>query len=119
MQTSIISEMILQQTICGETKGSNKDCEFPEITKKVPWTSNKDNEHDNTKSNGEITEIEQTRNNLIKAKEVYFNYIQSQKMAQTKYTMKKRVVWEGKRSPKIPQKGVEPPCVSLGERTTR
>ena len=44
-----------------------------------------------TQSNEEITEIEQTRKNLIKAREVYFNYIQSQKMARTKHSVKKRV----------------------------
>ena len=81
METSIISEMILQQTICGETEGYNKDCEFLEIAKKVPHASNNDNECDKTNSNEEITEIEQSRKNLIQAKEVYFSYIQSQKMA--------------------------------------
>ena len=48
-----------------KTKNSQK------ITNKVPQASNNDNELDKTKSNEEITEIEQTRTNLIKAKEVY------------------------------------------------
>ena len=101
METSITSEIISQQTICGETKRSNKDQEFLEIAKKVQQTSNHDNAIDTTQSNEEITEIKQTRKNLIRAKEVYFNYLQGQKINQTKYTEeKKRVVREGKRPPR-------------------
>ena len=51
MKTSITSEMISQQTICGETERPNKDQEFPEIAKKVPQESNNDNELDRTQSN--------------------------------------------------------------------
>ena len=67
METSITSETISQQTICGETERPNKDQEFPEIAKKFPWASSNDNELDTTQSNEEITEIKQTRKNLIKA----------------------------------------------------
>ena len=91
MEISITSEMISQQIICGETERPNKDQEFLEIAKIIPWTCNNDNAFDETQSNEEITEIEQTTKNLIKAKEVYFNYTQSQKMARTKHSVKKRV----------------------------
>ena len=46
MESSITSEMVAQNTICGEIKGSNKDTKFPEISKRVLWTSNKDKELD-------------------------------------------------------------------------
>ena len=44
IETSITSEMVSQNTICGEIERPNKDWEFPEIAKRVPWASNKDNE---------------------------------------------------------------------------
>ena len=43
METSLTSEMISQQTVCGETERPNNDSEFLEIAKMVPWTSNNDN----------------------------------------------------------------------------
>ena len=79
--------MISQQTICGETEKPNKDFKFLEIAKKIPWTSHNDNELNQAQSKEHITEIEQTRKNLIKAKEVYFNYLSSHKMAHTKYSV--------------------------------
>ena len=83
METSITSEMILQQTMCGDIERPDKDQVFLEIAKEISRESNHDNPLDMTQSNEEITEIEQTRKHLIKAKEVYFNYLQSHKMAQS------------------------------------
>ena len=60
METSIISETVSQNTICGEMKGSSKDWEFPEIVKKVPWATNKDKEHDKDQGSEGIMETEQT-----------------------------------------------------------
>ena len=62
METSITSETISQQTVCGEMEVPNKDWKFPEIAKKVPHTCNKDKKL----INGGITEIEQTQNDWIK-----------------------------------------------------
>ena len=58
---------------------------------------------------------------MIKAKEVYFHYIQSQEMARMKYTMKKGVVGEGKRPPmsesgKVPQTAVKHSCLGKSKR---
>ena len=92
METSITSEMISQQTICGEPEKPNKDCKFIEIAKKIPQTSHNDNELNQAQSKEHITEIEQTRKNLINAREVYFNYLSSQKMACTKYSVRQKVV---------------------------
>ena len=44
METSITSETISQQTVCGEIERPDKDQNFPEIVKKVPQTCNKDKE---------------------------------------------------------------------------
>ena len=100
METSITSEMVSQNTICREMRGSSKDHEFPKIAKKVPWASSKDKEHDKDQSSEGITEIEQTGKNVNKAREAYFNFIQSQKrqiMARTKHAAKKRTVREDHR----------------------
>ena len=83
METSIISEMISQQTICGEPENPNQDHEFIEIAN--------DNEFKQAQSKEQITEIEQTRKNLINAREVYFNYLLPQKMACTKHSVKQSV----------------------------
>ena len=93
IETSITSETISQQPVCGDIKGPHKDQKFPEIPKKVPHTCNKDKEQ----INGGITETEQTQNDLNKAREVYFDLIKPQKMACTKHSTKKRVVREGRR----------------------
>ena len=45
-------------------------------------------------TNGGMTEIEQTGKNLNKAREAYSNFIQSQKLAQTKHTIKKQTMRE-------------------------
>ena len=58
METSITSETILQQTICGELDKPNKDCKYIEIAKQVTQTSHNDNQ---AQSKEHITEIEQTR----------------------------------------------------------
>ena len=96
METSITSEMVSQNTICREIKGSTKDWEIPGIAKKVLWASNTDKEHDKDLSSEGITEIEQTAKNLNKARETYFNLIQTQKKstAQMKHTAMKRTVGE-------------------------
>ena len=73
METSITNETISQQTICGEP-------EYP----------NKDRELDQAQSKEYINEIEQTRKNLIHAREVYFNYLSSQRMARTKYSVRSK-----------------------------
>ena len=57
METSIASEMISQQTVCGETEKPNKDHEFLEIPKKIPWTSHNDNELNQAQYKEHITEI--------------------------------------------------------------
>ena len=58
METSITSEIISQQTICGDNEGLNLNTDV-----------------DNSK---EQTKIE---NNLKKAREIYFKYFSLQKMA--------------------------------------
>ena len=76
MEMSITTETVSQQTICRDAENLNI-----EIT------------HD-TESNliqsKEKTKLEQTKDNLKGAKEVYFKYFPSQKMAQTKATVMKR-----------------------------
>ena len=69
METSITSEMISQQTICGDTENI-------EIAN--------DAEPKQTQSKEQMTEIEQTRTNLVQALKVYFKYFSSQKIAHTK-----------------------------------
>ena len=75
METSITSEMISQQTICGDHKN-------------IEIVNNMEPKLTQSK---EQMEIEQTRKNLIQAQKVYFKYFLSQKMAQTKLTVKQRV----------------------------
>ena len=82
METSITSETISQQTICGEPEHLSKDCELIEIAN--------DNEPKQAQSKEQMTEIEQTRKNLIKAWQVYFNYLLPQKMVCTKHCVKHR-----------------------------
>ena len=88
METSITSETISQQTVCGEIEKPSNGQKFPEVVEKVPWTGNKDKEC----SNERITKIEQTGKDLNNARKVYFNLIKTQKMARTK-----RTVREGRR----------------------
>ena len=47
---------------------------------------------DKEETNEEITEIEQTRKDLNKARKVYSHLIKTQRMAQTKHIVKKRAV---------------------------
>ena len=103
METSMTSEMILQQIIWGETERPNKDREFPEIAKRSQGYLTMIEKLMGIKIK-RITEIEQTRKNLIRAKEVYFDYLQSQKMAHSKHTTRERVMREGRRPPR---KGLE------------
>ena len=67
METSITSETISQQTIGGDNEGYNDSV-------------------DNSK---EQTELEKMRNNLNKAREIYFKYFLSQRMARTEATVQK------------------------------
>ena len=93
METSITSEMVSKNTICGKMKGSSKDREFPEIAKKVLQASSKDKDQ----SSEGITEIEQTGKHVNKARKAYFNFIQTQKrqkMARMRHTTNKRMVRE-------------------------
>ena len=85
METSITSEMISQQTICG-------DLETIEIAN--------DMEPKLTQSKEQM-KIVQTRKNLMQAQKFYFKYFSSQKMACTKSTVKCRA--EAGSSDSIPQ----------------
>ena len=78
---------------------------------KVPYTYNKDKEQINDEG---ITEIEHSGKDLNKAREVYFDLIKMQKMAHTKYSVKKKVVQEGKQPPVI-QKAVTEDMSASGE----
>ena len=84
METSITNETISQQTICGDPENLNQDHECIEITN--------DTELKQTQNKEQMTEIKQTRKNLIQAWKAYFKYLSSQKMAFTKSTMKRRAV---------------------------
>ena len=82
METSITSETKSQQAICGEPENHNQDHEFIEISN--------DNELKQVQRKDHITEIEETRKNVINAREVYFKYLSSKKMAHTKYSARRR-----------------------------
>ena len=62
METSITSETISQQTICRDNEGLNADMETNKEQIKFEWKPNQ----------------------LSKAREIYFKYLSSQKMARTK-----------------------------------
>ena len=64
METLITSEMILQQTICGDSENVEM---FNDMESKLTQSK-------------EQMEIDQTRKNLIQARKVYFKYCLSQKM---------------------------------------
>ena len=95
METSNTSEMISQETICGEPEHPNKDCKIIEI--------DNDSELKKAQSKEHITKIEQTRKNLIHAREVYFMYLSSQKMAHTKSSVRRKVVKGDDKSAPQPQ----------------
>ena len=78
METSITNKMVSQQTICGNPESLNL-----EITNNT--------ESKLTHSKDQI-EIEQTWKNLMKARNIYFKYFPSQKMAHTKGTVKRKAV---------------------------
>ena len=99
METSITSETISQQTICGQLYKPNKDHKYIETTRQVSQTSRNDNQ---AQSKECITEIEQIRKNLIHAREVYLKYISSQKMAHTKYSTRRNAEKEDDRLPSQP-----------------
>ena len=69
---SVTSEMISQQTICGDNEGLNLS-----------------NDMENSK---EQNKLDRMQNNLKKAKEVYFKYFSSQGMACTKATVYERAM---------------------------
>ena len=66
METSITSETISQQTICRDNEGLNA----------------------NVENNKEPIKLEQMQNNLNKAREIYFKYFPSQRMARMKATIR-------------------------------
>ena len=70
MEMSITSEMISQKTIGGDNGGYN----------------------DSVDNSEEQIELEKTRNNLNKAREIYFKYFSSQRMARTKATVQSRAM---------------------------
>ena len=82
METSITSERVSQQTICGDPESLNL-----EITN--------DTESKQTQSKDQM-EIEQTQKNLIKARDAYFKYFPSQRMAHTKFSIRWRAMEGGK-----------------------
>ena len=76
MEMSITSEMISQQTICGDNESLelNNDVEY------------------NLNYSKEKTKFEKSQNNLKQGREVYFKYFPSQKIACTKATIRKRAL---------------------------
>ena len=74
METSITSEPISQQTICGDPG----NIEIANDTE-PKLTESKD-----------LMKIVQTRKHLMQVQKVYFKYFSSQKMAHTKSTVKRR-----------------------------
>ena len=73
METSITSEMVSQQTICRDNESLD-----------IAITSETECHLTHSK---EKTELEQTKDNLKQAREVYFKYFPLQKMAHTKATV--------------------------------
>ena len=65
METSITSEMISQQTICKDNEDLNLN-------------TNMDNSKEQTK-------FDKMQNNMKKAREIYFKYFSSQRMAQKQW----------------------------------
>ena len=89
METSVTSETVSQQTICGDP-----ECLCLEITN---YTEPK------LAQGKEKMELEQTKNNLKQAQEVYFKYFPLQRMACTKATVRKRAMVGIKTIPQSPQ----------------
>ena len=99
----------MQQTICGELDKPNKDHKYIETTRHIPQASHNDTQ---AQSNEHITEIEQTRKNLIHAREAYFKYLSSQKMAHTKYSARRKAVKGDDRSPCQPPSSSSQPSTA-------
>ena len=74
METSITSETISQQPICGESENI-------EIANDTDPYLNQSKDQ---------MEVEQTRKNLMQTWQVYFKYFSCQKMAHTKATVRRR-----------------------------
>ena len=74
METSITSETISKQTICRESESEN-----------IKITNDIDPKLDQRQ---DLMEIEQTRINLMQALKVYFKYLSSQRMVQTKSSVR-------------------------------
>ena len=72
MEMSITSETISQQTICGDNEGLNLSNDI--------------------ESSKEQIKLERMQNNLKKAREVYFKYLSTQRIACTKVTVCKRAM---------------------------
>ena len=70
METSITSETISQQTICGDNEDLDADMEINKEPIKFEWKQNK----------------------LSKAREIYFKYFSSQKTARTKAPVRKQAM---------------------------
>ena len=81
METSITSKMVSQPTICGDPESLNLE------------TTN--DTEPKLKQSKDQMEIEQTQKNLMKAREVYFKYFSSQRMAHTKSSIQQRVMEDG------------------------
>ena len=109
METSITSEMISQQTICGDPENPYQDHEFIEIAN--------DTEHKQAQSKEQVTEIIQTRTNLMQAWRAYFKYLSSWKMAHTKSSVKRGTVKEDKSIPQ-PQPSSSSTSTSPSQLTT-
>ena len=75
METSITSETVSQQTICGDPQSLNLETTEPKLAQSK-----------------EKMEIKQTKSNLMQAREVYFKFFPSQRIACTKATVKQRAV---------------------------
>ena len=92
---------VSQQTICGDPESLNLEITEPKLAQ-----------------NKEKTKIEQTRNNLMWGREVYFKYFPSQRMTWTKATVRERAVIGIKTIPWPPQlplgwkmvKNIPKPC---------
>ena len=94
METSITSETISQQTICGDSEHLSKDCKLIEIVN--------DNEAKQAQGKEQMTEIVQTRKNLMQAQKTYFKYFSSQKMTHTNATVRRRAETVSKSIPTTP-----------------
>ena len=98
METSIISETISQQTICGELEN-------------IEITNDIDPKLDQSK---DLMKIEQTRINLMQAWKVYFKYLSSQRLARIKSSVRCRAARDGKAL--IPPQLTQQPLTHAGKK---